>query len=243
MCRWSVQSCGSTIGVQENWAFTQYISKAAPAGTNYDVKVCVQISYRISNCRSRNGCNPEFEVYQFITDSKQPSSVVRDKTRYTRSFRIRTETPITSTDEFCFTVPSQNQGFYLGLRDPNSCILVSRVLAYRRECAAKQTGLVSFPDTATSVDGQSRSVNAKCVDNAEPVSSSMNVQCLNNGLWSGLPQCRCKAGYREATVGGEKRCIGMSLCMSPCPYVFTSLTGSQTYCNSAFVPNKAYMPI
>lgn len=207
ICKWSIQSCGSSEGTQENWAFTQYISKDAPAGTNYDVEVCVNVTHRISNCRERNRCNPEFEVYKYVTSGPQSTSNVRNRDNYERVLHRRVEVAATLTDQMCFTLRDQDKGFYVGLRDPNSCVLVSRVIAYRHECDARQVGLVSFPATASPTEG-SRSLSAQCVANAEPV-SSMRVQCRSDGIWVGTPQCRCKAGYKQETDGeGNLRCVG-----------------------------------
>ena len=194
ICRWSVQSCGSSVGPQENWAFTQYIRKNAPVGTDYDVTVCVNVTHRISNCREKHGCNPEFEVYKYIANSAQPQEVVKNKTLYSRMLHRRVPVAATLTDQRCFEMAPGQLGFYIGLRDPNSCVLVSRVLAYRHECAARQVGLVLYPRTAAPVSG-SVNVDTTCAPNSERT-TSLRVTCNSDGLWEGSdPVCICKPGY------------------------------------------------
>ena len=157
ICKWSVQSCGYSVGNQENWLFTQYIEKDAPSRTNYDVEICVNVTHTILSCNVRKNCNPEFEVYKYATSAPQSQAQVQDKNNYERIIFRRQERSMTINEHECFIMPQQERGFYLGLKDPNSCVSVSRLVAYRHECKAKEVGLVLFPHFASATHGKQES--------------------------------------------------------------------------------------
>ena len=120
----------------------------------------------------------------------------------------------TITDQMCFDMAPEQLGFYIGLRDPNSCVLVSRVMAYRHECAARQVGLVLYPRTAAPVSG-SVDVKTTCAPNSEST-TSLRVSCSTDGLWAGDPVCVCKAGYWQSfDKDGNQICIReyISVCL------------------------------
>lgn len=208
VCRWSIQSCGYRVGRQDNWAITQYIDKTAPQGTDPNVEICVNMTHAISNCRERFGCNPNLEVYKYVTNSPKTTADLNNKDNFERIYKHRARVAFTVYDHFCFDLTEEQRGFYLAIRDQTSCIHISNMLVYRHECATKQVGLVHFPDTASATSG-TRTVSAQCVENAEQSSSSLDVHCRSDGIWTSVvPQCRCKPGYREISDKGVKRCIG-----------------------------------
>ena len=194
VCRWSVQSCGYREGTQENWLFTQYILKDAPPNTNYNVSIGVEITYRISNCRPRNRCNPEIEVYNFITTSQQSREIYINRDFYNRIYYNRVSRPALVTENIYFNVTEGETGFYIAVRDPNSCILISKVLVTRFQCPAKQEDLVLYPETAAPVNND-MTVLTECVPNASPV-TELEVTCDSTGNWAGVPTCKCDAGYK-----------------------------------------------
>ena len=194
----------------------------------------MNVTHRISNCRERYGCNPEFEVYKYVTSGPQSRSNVRNRDNYQRILFRRVLEAETLTDQRCFTLRNQDKGMYLGFRDPNSCVLVSRVIAYRHECPARQVGLVNFPATASAIES-SRTRTAQCVANAEPV-SSLRVQCRSDGIWVGTPQCRCKAGYKQ-----ERDREGNLLCTGQ--FASTAYAFGLSLCNThqLYVPCTMYV--
>ena len=211
ICSWSLQSCGYIQGPQDNWVFTQFISKNTSASIDYEVKVCLNVTYRILGCRKPQ-CIPQIAVFRKIANGKMNESVVTDKSNYISTFFKKFSRGNTGrkTGSACFTLSPQERGFYLAVQDNSSCIFLSHMVVYRNECQEKREGLVLYP-TFASPDEGSRPVIAQCVENAERVpSSSLAVSCQSNGTWVGTPECRCKAGYREVIVNKRTRCIGLS---------------------------------
>ena len=70
MCGYVAES-----GPQNNWLFTQYISKALPqtAADTYTVRVYVNITYTFLSCRVRSNCREEFLLQNYITNSELQS--------------------------------------------------------------------------------------------------------------------------------------------------------------------------
>ena len=217
MCRWSIQSCGYRHGSQENWAVTQYIRKNTPPDTDITVEICVNLTFTISNCRQRFGCTPAIEIYRYDTNLERTLHELDEKlesdleTRryFRRIYRQTRSSTLSFRDQFCFNMGSNELGFYLGIRDHTSCILLANMLVYRHECGEKQVGLVNFQRTA-SASSRTRAVEAQCIENAES-SSSLLVHCRSDGTWTdAISECQCTPGYREMIdEEGNKHCVGM----------------------------------
>ena len=71
--------------------------------------------------------------------------------------------------------------------------------------------LVRYPTTQALRVG-SKSVLARCADNAHLVSSGdLRVICTSTGTWSSeIPQCECDDGYGKFTVEDRQFCRGIS---------------------------------
>ena len=86
------------------------------------------------------------------------------------------------------------------------------VLSFRpwTRCPAKQVGLVVYPNVVIGYR-TSVTVTAQCVENAQRISSSLNVTCTQGGRWSQsgeLPQCQCDTGYAVVTFMEKDMCLG-----------------------------------
>ena len=171
----------------------------------------MNMTYRVHSCRSRQGCKPVIRVYKYIRNSPISTSAFSSESitrNFDQVFRRTGTLAVSVVDSFCFTVNRRDAGFYLAIRDETSCILLSRMIVYRRQCAAQQVGLLQYPETASSPSG-TRTVRAQCVENSLPV-SSLNVQCRNDGLWAeSTARCQCRDGYRQVGEGENTRCEGM----------------------------------
>ena len=202
ICRWSVMSCGYRSGWQDNYLFTQFISKAAPPDTTHTVRVIVDILYTLSSCRARYNCNPKFQLLKFETDGPQPREVFTDHTNY-QSIRVRTgSSAVTQRLVENIDIPANIEGIYLAVRDNTSCIQVAQMQVYRYQCPRKQEGLVVFPDTAAPVNGN-MTITAQCMPDSYPV-TDMDILCYDTGYWSGSGRCRCYPGYyRHRGVEGD----------------------------------------
>ena len=149
-------------------------------------------------------------------NSEKPMSELDEKLesdleerRFFRQIYRRTcSSTLSFRDKFCFDMHSNEDGFYLAIRDRTSCILLSNMLVYRHECEEKRVGLVNFLHTA-SASTRTRTVEAQCIENAES-SFSLQVHCRSDGTWTDTtPECQCKPRYREMIDEEDnKHCVG-----------------------------------
>ena len=212
-CQFQIKVCGfRQDGVaQDNWLFTQHISKSFANTNNYPVEILVDITYALQSCRSdRNpSCNTRFKLYRYITTSQQlPStrgSGFMNKDNY-ESFGTAkpAATGARYTEMHRFTLQPQQTSFYIAIEDTGTCVTVSRLLVQRHNCLEKQIGLVRYPDTPAPITG-SASVDVSCADNAES-SSSAAVTCDREGQWGPeMPTCGCSPG-REINLASGDSC-------------------------------------
>ena len=200
-------SCGYRAGYQDNWLFTQFIQKMTPPNTNHVISVTIDILYTFPNCRSRFGCTPVFEIYQFNANGPQPREIYTDPSNYHQIKRKSGSSTITQSLTITVTVTPAIGGFYLAIRDHTSCIQIKELRVYRYECATKQEGLVVFPATAAPV-ANTMTVTTECMPNASPV-TDMSVTCDSLGYWDGSAECVCDPGYTIVTdSNGNSYCKG-----------------------------------
>ena len=212
--------CGYTVGDQNNWLFTQHISKAIPPTStdSYTVRVFVNVTYEFQSCRERNRCNSQLRVLKYITNSQQRRDTCSDTSLYSGSGIMPSNTIGSEStdgvvsDLLYFDMTTSQDGLYLTLHDSSAgnlrgtCVGVNRLTVYRHECPAQAVGLVRYPATQAPVSG-TVSVQTKCVSNAHRSSSSLSVRCDSDGYWSsGSPECECDLGYREVTQDGKQVC-------------------------------------
>ena len=205
-CQFQIKVCGfRQPGVpQDNWLFTQHVSKSFDANTNnYPVEILVDITYALQICRSNRNppCNTRFKLYRYITNSQQlPStsgSGFMNKANYVSfgtATPARTGTRYTETHRF--TLQPQQTGFYIAIEDTGTCVIVGRLLVYRHNCKSMQNKLVLYPETPAPVSS-SRNIDITCVPNAD-VCGSPEVPCDSDGMWGPQnPRCECRAGYED----------------------------------------------
>ena len=224
ICRFQAQVCGYTVGDQNNWLFTQNISKAIPPTStdSYTVRVFVNVTYSFQSCRERNRCNPRFKILKYIPnpDSQQRRDTCSDTSQYSGSGIMPSNTIGSETtdgvasDLLHFDMTTSQDALFLALHDSSAgnlrgtCVGVNRLTVYRHECPAQAVGLVRYPAKQAPVSG-TVSVQTQCVSNAHRSSSSLSVRCDSDGHWSsGSPECECDLGYREVTQNGKRVCEG-----------------------------------
>ena len=201
ICRFQAQVCGYTVGDQNNWLFTQHISKDIDSErNNYPVDVVVTITFNFQSCRERNDCNRQFKVYRYITNSPTSISDHQTTSKYTEIATVsRPETAnadAVTNETLMFQLQPNQMGFYLGVQDfgLGTCLGMSRLLVYRLNCRPFQSVLVLYPDTPAPRDGSS-SVDITCASDASVIGSA-GVTCLSNGSWGPeIPECRCDPGF------------------------------------------------
>ena len=205
-CQFQIKVCGfRQPGVaQDNWLFTQHISKSFDANTNnYEVEILVNITYALQSCRSNRNppCNTRFKLYHYITnDTQLPSTNGSGFMNNDNYASFGTVSPAATgaryTETHRFTLNSTETDFYIAIEDTGTCVIVSRLLAYRHSCKSMQTGLVLYPETPAPVS-DSINISITCVPNAD-VCGSPPVTCDSDGMWgSQSPRCECRAGYED----------------------------------------------
>ena len=212
MCGWGRQGA---VVPQNNWLFTQHISKAFDASTyNYDVAIQVEAIYSLQSCRERQGCKQRFNLLHYMTNSQRLPSTSGSGYMNPQNYEVfavpEGEPSTNNNNTYTFTLPPSSTGFYVALQDIGSCIALSRLRVYHYNCQSFQTGLVEYPDSPAPVSG-SANIDISCVENAE-VSGSSRVTCGSDGTWgSQNPVCQCRLGHENR----QMLCIGkflFSLC-------------------------------
>ena len=194
-CSREARVCGYLNGAQNNWLFTQHISKDIEQDRdNYTVTIFVNITYRITNCRTDLGCVPRFNIQNYKTNSPQSQSNYQDTSRY-NLIDIADTLVVRTTETFDFALSRSEDGFYLAFQDQGTCVTISRVIVYRRRCPAQQIGLVLYPEVQSPASGQ-EPAEASCVANAH-AETDLGLMCDSEGTWIGNPMCSCNDGYMQ----------------------------------------------
>ena len=209
-CRFHARVCGwqRQGTAQNNWLFTQHISKDFDNTYSYDVTIHVRATYAVVNCRIRHGCRQGFDLlHYFKNDSQLPSTEgtgYMNMENYEKFAEPYAPSPIsTYTNTYSFTLPPSFTGFYIAARNTGSCIDLERLRVYRNNCKYREVGLVIYPDVPAPVSDPAN-IDISCVKNAV-VSGSARVTCSSNGTWGPEnPACQCRLGYEEM----QSVCVG-----------------------------------
>ena len=125
----------------------------------------------------------------------------------------------TQTISLTYSSMDTESGFYLAIRDQNSCLTISRVLVFYYVCPTEAQNLVKFEEFLAPPNipqSEAISVTAQCIPNASPVSQSQQVRviCGEEGVWQVLPdfRCACDSGMQPNNDGSE--CIGETSLLS-----------------------------
>ena len=184
-----------------NWAFTQYVSKAGNIVAN--ITIFINITVRFSSCNP--SCPKILSVYNFIVNSQQ-TPLNQSITNFTLLSTITGSSTATFGTVLSFNLKPNDAGFYVAFRDGGSCTSLNRVQIYYYQCPALQMGLALYPLTpAPTKQNSPAAVNASCVSGGIN-STSLSLQCDNSGAWNGSVNCLCSSSYGYMTVGGS--CTG-----------------------------------
>ena len=203
--------CGYSAGMQDNWLITQFINRTVDGVRLPQVRV--QFEYQQPDCPQNVAqgfsCQRTFGVHKYERSSVDPAAA-RVTSNYVLVNRLTTRDTVAGqadqneTQNIDFT--TNNSGFYLGVRDQSTCILISRLLVYYHVCPSETISLVIRPETiAPSIgSGMQLEVTASCVANAQPRSgTSAKLFCGERGVWfqPSLVGCVCGDGYIESEDG------------------------------------------
>ncbi len=208
-CESTVTVCGWSGGDQNNWLFTQHINRTVDG---YRLQqVSVQIEYQQFTCPTdimidNTTCRRTIELLKYETSSVNPVAA-RDTSNYVAIRTLTTQVSgntTNTTENFGFN--TDESGFYLAIRDPGTCIFISRLMVFYYTCPGETVNLVVRPETIapTIGSGIQLNVNASCFENSSPVGDDFSLKCLESGNWVAAvsSRCECHTGFIP-TMDGE----------------------------------------
>ncbi len=110
-----------------------------------------------------------------------------------------------TTDTFGFN--TDESGFYLAIRDPGTCIIISRLIVFYNVCPGETVNLVVRPEIIAPTVG-SHNVTASCFNNSSPVGDDLSLRCLESGNWvtAASTRCECDTGFFPSMNGENCLC-------------------------------------
>ena len=202
--------CGFNVGLQDNWLITQHISRQTDTLLP---QVTVIVEYEFSSCEAASNCARTFSVWRYDTSTIDVSAA-RDTTKYTQVANIAPE-DITGqhrqNETINMDLTGSETGFYLAIRDQDSCLFITRIVVFYYVCPAVTENLIIYPEILTppiSTTSQPISVNGgQCVGKASPtVGDNPIVTCSQGGIWRIITGCTCNSGFSMNADGTA--CIG-----------------------------------
>ena len=214
-CRVTVTVCGFEAGPQDNWIITQHISRMIN-GTALQ-QVTVKVDFIMNTCDEQNNCRRSFTIHKYETSTIN-AIAARNLSNYELAGQIVPTDGSGSVREngsVNINFATEATGFYLGIRDVSSCIVIYRVLVFYYVCPAVTSDLMTRPETIAPIIGASQ-VIGQCVANASPESGTgPRFMCSQRGVWSSNigSGCVCGSGFQSSSDGHS--CVGMlSVCLS-----------------------------
>ena len=125
-CRQIVTVCGFNVGQQNNWLITQHISRQT---TTLLPQSTVIVEFEFSSCETVINCARTFSIWKYENSTVNATSA-QDTSKYNQVAAVAPEDTTGSvrqneTIEIDFS--GNETGFYLAIRDENSCLLIHRV--------------------------------------------------------------------------------------------------------------------
>jgi len=177
-------------------------------------QVTVQVDFQLNSCIGTINCDRTLSIHKYETSTIN-ATAARNLSNY--EFVPPRITPSGEAREnmsIQIDFDTTATGFYIGVRDETSCVLVHRVLVFYYVCPAETSDLIIRPERIAPLIGNSAPlvVDGQCVEN----SSSENgmrprLTCSQNGVWGGIDGagCVCDTGFQQSLDG--RSCIGMFL--------------------------------
>ncbi len=201
--------CGWEGGDQNNWLFTQHINRTVD-GYRRLQQVSVQIEYQLTTCPEASvgstRCRRTFDLLKYETSTVNPVAAMNTG-NYALIRTLTTQvsgTTTIATENVGFN--TNESGFYLAIRDPGTCIIISRLIVFYNVCPGETVNWVVRPETIAPTVG-SLIVNASCVDNSSPVGDDISLTCLESGNWvDDSTRCECNTGFVPSMNGENCLC-------------------------------------
>ena len=221
----TVSVCGFAAGRQDNWLITQHISRMVNSTALQ--QVTVQVDFIINTCNILNNCRRSFAIHKYETSTIN-AAAARNLSNYEFVGQIVPRDGSGSVREnksVELSFATEATGFYLGIQDDTSCLVIHRVLVFYYVCPAVTSDLIARPETTAPISGASQ-VFGQCVENASPESGAGPLFiCSPSGIWSSNigTGCVCGSGFQSSSDG--RSCVGtlsVCLCLSFSLNLFTS---------------------
>ena len=201
--------CGFSVGPQNNWLITQYISRRV--GDVLLPQVSVQVVFGPLRCGGMT-CQRRFVINMYET-STEMSTIARETGNYQQVSRVVSNDTMTSqnqTREVDFSTDAE--GFYIAIMDEGTCIVLQRLVVFYNVCPGGPGDLVMRPETIAPPIGhnsQPLEVTAQCVEGASPIGGGeVRLNCNQGGEWTIISGsgCSCDLGFNMSTDG--RTCVG-----------------------------------
>ena len=195
-------ACGFRDGVQDNWLITQFINRTTVDGTRLP-QVSIQVEFEQEGCVE--GCSRISSWYGYET-STIDNTTARDTSNYVLISRLVPNDGNLQNQTRYLDFATNESGFYLAIRDEDTCLAVTRVLVFYNVCPQETIGLMIRPETLsppiTTPSQEPLRVTGQCVANAGTESGAApSVTCSPGGTWSVVSGCRCNQGFRATENG------------------------------------------
>ena len=211
--------CGFTAGRQDNWIITQHISRTVNGIALQ--QVTVQVDFIMNTCDIENNCRRSFNIHKYETSTIN-TTAARNLSNYEFVDQIVPRDGsgmVRENGSVNINFATEATGFYLGIQDETSCILINRVLVFYYVCPAVTSDLITRPETIAPIIGGTVppvQVVGECVEGTQPENGVQpRLTCSQNGVWSVNfgAGCVCGAGLQSSSDGLS--CVGMlSICLS-----------------------------
>ena len=196
-CQQSVQVCGFSAGLQNNWLITQLINRTVNRTRLSQVSVMIEFEFR--NCDITLNCQRTFNTHIYET-STENGTAARNVSNYRQVQRVSSSdtTGTRMNETVVANFNSNHSSFYFAIQDENSCFIVTRLLVFYHVCPASSLNdPTRIPETI--VAGRSFVVKGYCAENAQTKNNNTHffLLCLSGGAWfpSVGGQCHCLPGY------------------------------------------------
>ena len=214
-CRVTFTVCGFSVGRQDNWIITQHISRMVN-GTALQ-QVTVQVDFIMNTCDILNSCRRSFTIHKYETSTINATAAI-DLSNYELVDQIvPRDGSVRENGSVNINFDTEATGFYLGIRDVSSCILIHRVLVFYYVCPTETSDLITRPETIASIIGASIPVQVvgQCVEGTRPENGVQpGLTCSPRGIWSVNfgAGCVCGSGLQLSSDG--RSCVGtLSVCL------------------------------
>ena len=131
-------SCGFKDGVQDNWLITQFINRPTADGTRLP-QVSIKVEFEQEGCIE--GCSRISSWYGYETSTIN-SVAARNTSNYVLISRLVPNDNSLQNQTRYLNFGTNENGFYLAIRDEDTCLAVTRVLVFYNVCPQETVGLM-----------------------------------------------------------------------------------------------------